>query len=142
MHEMFEERKIHQFLAGGKEAVERAAKTIKNMLMFSRQSNSQKEMVDIAELVDKTIELTTTDYDFKKKYDFKFVKVVRYSVPGLPGVLCYSSEIEQVILYLFKNALQAMEDQKDSEYSPEFHLRISPDENFIRLDVEDLVNLV
>jgi len=137
LHAFLDERKILQFLHGGKDAVERAAGIVKNMLMFSRQSTSEKKLTDIKQLVEHTIELGSTDYDMKKRYDFKFIEITREYSPKLPMITLCPNEIEQVLLNLFKNALQAMETIEREGYKPHFYLRLIHEAGFIRIEVED-----
>ena len=137
LYKLLEERKIIQFLNGGKDAVERAATIVKNMLMFSRESTTEKNFADLKQLVEHTIELGSTDYDMKKRYDFKFIDIVKEYDADLPLVKVCSNEIEQVLLNLFKNAIQAMETIDDDDYIPQFHVRIAQDDDYLRLEIED-----
>jgi len=52
-------------------------------------------------------------------------------------VLCCASEIEQVLLNLFKNALQAMEEITVEDYKPQFHVRLKNDGKFVKIEIED-----
>lgn len=137
MYDLLVERKVITFLNGGKKAVERASDIVKNMLMFSRKSNSVKQPTDIVKLIEHTIELGATDYDMKKKYDFKFIDIRREYESDLPMVNCCPSEIEQVLLNLFKNALQAMENIKKDGYKPLIKVCISNEQEYIRIEIED-----
>lgn len=135
LHDFLKERKIITFLDGARVSVARAAKIVKNMLMFSRRTDLSLEIVDLKELIDHAIELGTTDYDMKKKYDFKFVDIVKEYDSEVPKVSCCPSEIEQVLLNLFKNSLQAMEELDN--HTPRFYLRLFMESDFVRLEVED-----
>jgi len=137
MYDYLEERKIITFINGGKECCERAAGNVKNMLMFSRKSDSALILTNIVELVEHTIELGTTDYDMSKKYDFKFVEITKEFDPQLPMINCSPSEIEQVLLNLFKNSLQAMEEITTDGYKPKFHVRLIKEPEFVRIEIED-----
>jgi len=137
MYDYLADRKIITFLNGGKDACERAAQIVRNMLMFSRKSDSTPTMTELDKLIDHAIELGSSDYDLKKKYDFKFINIVKEYEPDLPQVMCCASEIEQVLLNLFKNALQAMEEATSDEYSPQFTIRLAKETEYIRIEVED-----
>jgi len=137
MYELLEARKIISFIDGGRDAVVRAAAIVKNMLMFSRSSNSIIAPVMLNELIEHAIQLGATDYDMKKKYDFKFVEIIREFDPSLPPITCCSVEIEQVLLNLFKNALQAMEEIDDTAYKPQFHVRLRKESAYVRIEIED-----
>jgi len=137
MHKYLEQRKVLQLLDGGKAACRRAADIVRNMLRFSRRSDSKAEPFDLAVLVETVIDLGSTDYDLKKKYDFKFVEIVREYDDLLPPVMCCVTEIEQVLLNLLKNALQAMEEIGREDFKPLFHIRLIKEEEFARIEVED-----
>jgi len=130
-------RKIDSFLDGGRNAVKRAAAIVKNMLLFSRQSGTDKLKTDLAQLLDNAIELGSTDYDMNKKYDFKFIDIIKEYDKQTPAIMCCPSEIEQVLLNLFKNALQAMEEVKEDGYKPQFHIRLKKEQKFVCIEIED-----
>jgi signal transduction histidine kinase len=52
--------------------------------------------------------LAAHDYDLRKKFDFRDIKIVRVYDADLPEVPCVATEIEQVVLNLLRNAAQAM----------------------------------
>lgn len=137
LQKFLNERRILEFLDGARNAVKRAAIIVKNMLMFSRRSDSNISEINLQQLVEHAITLGATDYDMKKKFDFKFVDIVREFDADLPLVRGYANELEQVLLNLFKNALQAMEDIKDDNYKPQFHIRLKNKITFVRIEVED-----
>jgi len=137
LSEYLHERKITAFLDNSKEACLRAADIVKNMLMFSRKSNSELSRVDLIELMENSIKLGSSDYDMKKKYDFKFIDIIREYDHELPKVLCFRSEIEQVLLNLFKNAAQAMEVIDEGDFKPQLHVRLIKEENHARIEIEN-----
>jgi len=132
-----DDRKVYNFLTSARDAVNRAAQIVKNMLLFSRKSDSTPVMCDLKQVIDHTIELGATDYDMKKKYDFKFVDIVKEYDEDLPYVCCCQGEIEQVLLNLFKNALQAMEAVKTEDYKPLFRIRLAKEKEYARIEIED-----
>lgn len=103
-----EKRQILQFLSGIRDGSHKASAIISNMLQFSRASFSVKERIDINELIDRAILLVANDYDLQKGYDIRKVEFERRYDPQLPLVLCSPVEIEQVMVNLFRNAVQAM----------------------------------
>ncbi len=91
-------------------AGQRASKIVENMLNFSRKSNTRFIRHDLADLLDRTIELAGNDYDLKKKYDFRKILISKEYDPDLPQVACEGSQIQQVFLNILKNGAQAMGD--------------------------------
>ncbi len=86
----------------------RAAHIVANMLDFSRRTDGAFVTQDLHRLIENTLELAANDYDLKKLYDFRTLRIVRHYSPMLPPVPCLPTEVEQVLLNLFKNAAQAM----------------------------------
>uniref|UniRef100_B8DK81 histidine kinase n=1 Tax=Nitratidesulfovibrio vulgaris (strain DSM 19637 / Miyazaki F) TaxID=883 RepID=B8DK81_NITV9 len=86
----------------------RAAHIVANMLDFSRRTDGEFMPQDLHRLIENTLELAANDYDLKKLYDFRTLRVVRHYSPMLPQVPCLATEVEQVLLNLFKNAAQAL----------------------------------
>jgi len=137
MNEYLGRRKVLMFLDGAVEAAGKAASVIRNMLTFSRKADSELAPTDIVNLLEEAILLGASDYDMKKRFDFKFVDIKRDYSEDLPLVSCCYSEIEQVILNLFKNAVQAMETVDLEGYSPELKLRVFSDSEFVSIEVSD-----
>ncbi len=134
------ERGVLEYLDGMRTAGERAAKIVADLLSFSRRPSSQLTPYDLNDLVEQTLALAVTDYDLKKKYDFRDVDLVRQFGSDLPQVVCDGQQIQQVILNLVRNAAQAMAEEierGEGEYRPRLTLRTSSRLGWVRLEVED-----
>ena len=103
-----EQRRVVKFLEGIRDAGKRAAQIVSSMLEFSRKSESRRAPADLNEILEHSLALAATDYDLKKRYDFRHIEITRDYATDLPEVLCTRTEVEQVLLNLFKNAAQAM----------------------------------
>ncbi|MEJ2639377.1 MAG: cache domain-containing protein [Desulfosarcinaceae bacterium] len=103
-----ERRRVLRFLDSIRVSGERASHIVQNMLSFSRRSEARKRPVSLERLLDKSIELAAHDYDLRKKFDFRDIRIVRVYDADLPEVPCVATEIEQVVLNLLRNAAQAM----------------------------------
>jgi PAS domain S-box-containing protein len=79
-----ERRQILKFIDGIRQSGERAARTVTNMLSFSRRSDDRKTPIDMAELLEGTIALAAHDYDLRKNYDFRSIHIKRDFAPGIP----------------------------------------------------------
>ena len=133
--EYLEKRKISELLTTVKECGQRAANIVENMLSFSRKSESRFLPYDICELLDSTVTLAQSEYDLRKKFDFRKVNVVREYASDLPEVLCDGNRLQQVILNLLKNAAQAMSEAKTP--SPCIILKVRREKDMVRIEVED-----
>ena len=146
-----QERELVEYLDGIRDTGSRAAKIVSDLLSFSRKSSSKIAPHDLNALVERTLDLAATDYNLKKKYDFRNMEVVRELALDLPNVLCDGQQIQQVILNLVRNAAQAMANGEwrmaNEEYRPRLTLRTSLTQDTqspipnpksqIRLEVED-----
>ncbi|MCK5685458.1 PAS domain S-box protein, partial [bacterium] len=108
IHNFMEARNILRMLSTIRLSGERVAQIVENMLSFSRDGKTDLSYCDIAQLFDQTIELAGTDYDLKKSYDFKKIRIIKEFQKNLPEVACESSKIQQVLLNILKNGAHAM----------------------------------
>jgi signal transduction histidine kinase len=132
-----EARGIPEFLARIQEAGVRASKIVTDMLTFSRRSDLNYIDVNVADLLDKTIRLAESDYDLKKKYDFKLVEIERDYDPALGSMQCDQTEIEQVILNLLRNSAQAMASHPEEGKAPKIILRTQQEGDSAIIEVID-----
>jgi signal transduction histidine kinase len=78
--------------------------------------------------------MASTDYDLKKKFDFKNIEIKRfYSDIGM--IMCEKTEIGQVFLNIIKNAAQAMNDFSLDKPTITLHTELINDS--IRVTIED-----
>jgi PAS domain S-box-containing protein len=132
-----EQRRIIEFLEGIRSAGDKAAEIVDNMLHFSRKSESHKEAVDLAELLNKAVSLAAHDYDLKKKYDFRRIRIDREFQTDVGAVPCVATEIEQVVLNLLRNAAQAMAECDNDGPSARIELRLYRRDGMAVIEVED-----
>jgi signal transduction histidine kinase len=131
-------RKIIHYLEGMQNASQRASEIVANMLQFSRTAPGSKSRVNIAELVDQTIQLARNEYDLKKKYDFNRIGIERDYEPHLPAIFCNATEIQQVLLNLLKNATHALFDKhKSGDNTARIVIRLRNEAARIRIEIED-----
>ncbi len=120
-----EKRDVLKMTTAIKESGIRMAKTIENMLGFARKSDAEVSSHSITDLLDKTIQIAGTDFDLKKHYDFKSIKIEkRYD--DVPMILCEAPKLQQVFLNILKNGSQAM--QEAGTKNPRFLLKVWLDE--------------
>ncbi len=115
----------------------RAAEIVDNMLSFSRKSEARFLPHDLADLLEKTLELVSNDYDLKKQYDFKRIIIVREYAPDMPAVVCDGSKIQQVFLNLLKNGAHAMAEKEDRQQPPHFILKVRTETELAVIEIED-----
>jgi signal transduction histidine kinase len=131
-------RGIPKMLLSIRSSGAQAAQIVSNMLSFSRKSDAALVPEDVTAILDKTLELASTDYNLKKNYDFKKIQIVREYEPDLPRILGSSSKLQQVFLNLFRNGAEAMGEKRFPEgQSPRFILRARHNPPWVRVELED-----
>ncbi len=88
-------KKIHQ-------ESQRAAKIVQNLLSFARQRKPEKDLIDINELIQKTLDMRS--YRLRTSN----IKVHLDLSPDVPLIMADSHQIQQVLLNILVNAEQAL----------------------------------
>jgi signal transduction histidine kinase len=117
----------------------RAAEIVSNMLQFARKSSSTVSTHNLSDILDQCLELAGSDYDLKKKYDFRQIAVVKHYQDELPPIPCERSKIQQVILNILRNGAEAMQDNPEPQQGEHrFVLTLCQDEpEWIHIEIED-----
>ncbi|MBU0943138.1 MAG: DUF3365 domain-containing protein [Proteobacteria bacterium] len=131
-----QKKELDFFLNGIKSSATTAAHIISDLLQFSRPQVSERTSVNLAELIDRSIELTKTDYSLKKEYNILNVEFIRNYSPELPEVNCMAMEIEQVLINLIKNSCQAMAGE-GGPTAPHIIVRTKQKDKMAVIEVED-----
>ena len=108
-----ENRGILRLMNAVLESGKRATQIVDNMISFSRKSEGSGEKEDLAEIIDKTIELAGSDYNLTHSCDFKAIEIEKNYQQDMPHVLCQTNKMQQVVLNILKNAAQAMTEKED-----------------------------
>ena len=107
---------------------ERAQKIVRNLLDFARESGSEAEAVDVAEIVDDTLQLSSNQFKLAN------VKVQVDSRPDLPSVYGDAQQLEQVFLNIVLNAIDAMPDGGRLDIS----INLTGDREYLEVEFEDI----
>ena len=118
------------------ESGKRAAKIVENMLSFSRKSEASASRCNLSHLLDATVELAENDYDLKKKYDFRKIRIIREYDTQVPEIFCEASKIQQVFLNILSNGAQAMA-ENPGQAAPHFILRVKMEKEQACVEIED-----
>lgn len=132
-----EKREILASLECIREAGCRAGRIVSSMLEFARKNDGRTTGADIAALLDRAVELAGQDYDLRKNYDFRQIRIEREYDPSLPLVECAANEIEQVALNLLRNAAQAACGWHGNGLKPVIRLKTSREGCMARIEVID-----
>ncbi|WP_051272595.1 PAS domain-containing sensor histidine kinase [Fundidesulfovibrio putealis] len=132
-----EKREVLASLECVREAGCRAGRIVSSMLEFARKNEGRTTEADIAALLDRAVELAGQDYDLRKNYDFRQIRIEREYDPSLPPVECAANEIEQVVLNLLRNAAQAACGWHGNGLKPVIRLKTSREGGMARIEVVD-----
>lgn len=80
----------------------RCGDIVTNLLLFARRTGSKQEPTDVNEIIGKSLFL------LKHKMDLAQVKEVRTLEENLPTIICDPGQLEQALLALCVNAIEAM----------------------------------
>ncbi len=130
-------RKLPSMIEHIRTSGNRAAAIVRNMLSFARKSDRIISSHDLGSLLDQTIELAQTDYDMKKHYDFKQIRLFREYDRTVAPVPCEASKLQQVFLNILKNGAEAMAEMQGGAAHPAFFLRVKDDGLWVRVEIED-----
>ncbi|MFP5240064.1 MAG: two-component system sensor histidine kinase NtrB, partial [Acidobacteriota bacterium] len=137
MSDYMKRRGILESVEHIREACGRAGTIVRNMLEFSRKSEEDHSLCELPSIVENVLEMMSNDYDLKKRYDFRKIKLDKHYGPGCVPVLCSPTKLGQVILNILLNALQAMTSAGQDPEGSTLAIRVRPDGDRMRIDLED-----
>ncbi|MYM62250.1 nitrogen regulation protein NR(II) [Pseudomaricurvus sp. HS19] len=133
-----EARGIYSFLEAIREAGDRSARIVTNMLEFSRSNHRSHQLTDVADLVEHSLELAKNSFDLKTADGSQTLKIVRDYDPQAPKVRCSAAEMQQVILNLLRNASQAFTaPASEQQAAPTLTLRTRAVPGAVRIEIGD-----
>lgn len=119
------------------EAAGRTAKIVENVLSFSRKGKGVFKECQLIELIQQTLQLAEHNFDLKKGFDFKNIRVEQDFAEDLPPLYCEPVQIQQVLLNVLKNAAQAMFEQTAEFREPTIRISAQRKGNQMLLQVSD-----
>lgn len=133
-----EERGIYKFITDIREAGERSAHIVTNMLEFSRTSNRKHTPVDLTKLMEDSVELAINTFDSQALSYTKRLEIQRDYAPALPMVSCSAAEIQQVFINVIRNAVQALQQWTlPGKEKPRITLRMTATKSDVKIYISD-----
>jgi len=123
-----QDEKMRQGLERIAEAGKRCRRIVQDLLTFARQRESQRELAAINPLIRQAVDVSSRLAGAKMKVTLDLAE-------GLPSVLIDPYQIQQVLVNLFNNAVQAMSEDGSEELA--VHSRLTPDGRLLQIVVED-----
>ncbi|HSC76428.1 MAG TPA: ATP-binding protein [Pseudomonadales bacterium] len=107
MNRYLQEREIPSFLKTIRDAGERSARIVSNMLGFSR-SSQQHNPTDLNTLITNCLELVENQFEITRQDQKTNIELEKHLLDNMPVVSCSAPEIQQVLLNIIRNASQAL----------------------------------
>jgi PAS domain S-box-containing protein len=130
-------RNVPEFLDAIEVSGKRAARIVANMLEFSRSGISGKRRVDVNQAVDKALALCAANLEPGAASAGRDILIERELDPENPEVPGVPAQIEQVLVNLLQNAMQALEKRPGKAEPAKITVRTRREPDAVRLEVED-----
>lgn len=132
-----EDRNIMDMLDNINQSGKRAAKIVSTMLEFSRKSTEYKTQEDMLKILDDALELSGKYFRQDGEHAFKNVEIVKEYREDSILVFGSKTELEQVLVNIMKNAIQAMYGKSYGEDRPRLVLRAFQRDGNAFIEIED-----
>ena len=131
--------KVFNFLDGINESGRRAGRIVRDLLEFSRKQDLNITPHQLHGVMEQALNLALTDYDLKKKYDIKNIRLTKEFSPEIDLVPCDPQQIQQVVLNLVRNAAEAAVDDDPARRGrePSIRIKTSRENRFVKIEVTD-----
>jgi PAS domain S-box-containing protein len=135
-----EARQIKHLLDGIREAGERSARLVANMLDFSHKSQPHSQ-VKLNILIQHCLELSGNIFHTQQDGKKTPIALATRLDETLPDILCSPAEIQQVVLNLLRNACQCFSDRTPGstfpDVTPVITISTSRETNYLLLRIAD-----
>jgi signal transduction histidine kinase len=127
---------LQKLLQSMKIGADRIRQIILSLRNFSRLDEAEMKPVDIHEGIEST--LLILQHRLKEKNHRPAIAVVR-EYGELPRATCYASQINQVLMNVLNNAIDALEDYRDQEsrHQPEIRIRTDIQNKMLAIAISD-----
>lgn len=136
LQQYLKQREINSYLASMQNAARRASRIMDNMLQFSRSNGTSRHPAPLYTVIEHALELAGSDFDLRRTYNFSTITLIRDYTPDLPLVVINTTEIEQVLINLIKNAAQSLHGRQNGP-QPEIRISAHQDDAVAVISVAD-----
>ncbi len=131
-------RQINNFLEDIREAGERSSHIVSNMLEFSHSGKRARDSFDLVRVVEHSLELSRKTLEVFTESGRETPIIETDLEAGIPAIAGSGAEIQQVVLNLIRNAVQAFASEEyGAPLEPKISLRIHRQRNTATLEIED-----
>lgn len=137
VRQYLERRGIDRMLTGIRQAGTRAASIVRNMLEFSDSVDGGREPCRITECVDRAMDLLAAEMRQKQTDLLSGVRIEREFDASALCVPCNRAELEQVLLNVLRNAVQAVQETVREGEEGTLRLTTRLEGGYVVVEVED-----
>ncbi|RDE25104.1 PAS domain-containing protein [Motiliproteus coralliicola] len=101
---------------------EQVSKIVSNLLNFARGRHEKRQVADVPELLDHTLQLASEVIPAAGGMSFQRIKLEKQYDQSLPLVPCYVTELQQVFLSLLRHASWALQRKNQNGFEPRIKL--------------------
>jgi len=126
---------LNELLGNAYEKSENLESIVSNFQDFSRINNNRKEIANIADIMERTLELAGDVLSVPSQLRFNDIHIERNYQDDLPMVPCYAAELQHVFLSLFRHACDSIRVTEHPERTPTIKIQmiVSYDNLWIRI---------
>ncbi len=137
INQYMEARGMYVLMDNIMQAGRRAAEIVENMLCFSGKGQQDFSRINLADLMNKSIDLAKNDYSLEKRFDFKQIQIFRQYRDLDLYIYCHPSMLQQVFFNILKNGAQAMTSTPDKMLTPTFAITIEKRGDTAWIEIKD-----
>jgi signal transduction histidine kinase len=116
---------IHELLDDALIRGRQAASVVNNLVSFSNAGAGEKQLANITDIMDHSVELAADVLSVTKGLRFKDVVINHNYADNLPQLRCHVPELQQVFLSLFRYSCHALGKIEDPKHKPSINIEIS-----------------
>ncbi|WP_185230372.1 two-component system sensor histidine kinase NtrB [Teredinibacter franksiae] len=108
LHAYLKQRDVITFIENIQKSGERAADIVKNLLEFSHGNDGTHKPTNLKSLIINTLDLASNTFEVLPEGKAGLPEITVSITDALPAITCSPTEIQQVLLNLLRNAVQAI----------------------------------
>lgn len=103
---------------------ENMASIVHNLQDFARGRNNRKQLSNIVDIMEHTLELAGDVLSVPSRLQFKDIHIERIYQKDLPMIPCYVAELQHVFLSLFRHACDALGKVERADHTPTIKIQM------------------
>lgn len=117
--------RVRNLLTDAAEKGQHVASIVRNLQAFARGRSDKKQLSNIPDVMEHTLELASDVLSFPSMLSFKDITIERNYEKDLPLLPCYVTELQQVFLSLFRHSCDALGRVERADHKPTIKIQIN-----------------